>query len=429
MSHFGVLSHSGMGHLNPLIALSRKLTERGHRVTFFQKPQLESLVCRQEIRFSSLGTNTDCSEKYRGSDGTKSSRSRVGTLCDSVRRIVGEMEISLRETPAAITQAGIDVLIIDEIILSGPTLAQILDIPYFVVSTSVPLNIGWSVSGRSSRHRYPASFFSWLENALLQVSALRMQGPVRWRLDSYRRKIGLCPIREIEKVFPALAQITQLPQCMDFPRPRLPRNFYYTGPFVDEAARPPIQFPWRQLDGRPLVYASLGTARAVKPAIFRFIAEACNELDLQLVISLGGRDDPAISDDLPRRPLVVKQAPQLQLLKKADIVITHSGLNTVLEALMEGKPILAIPIAYDQPAVADRLAWLGVSEVLPMEGLRTKQIRMALERLLNNKSYRNAAVDLQARIRNACGLTHAADLIEAALETIRFATEPVPLVK
>src|ERR1700733_8491887 len=170
MSHFGVLSHSGMGHLNPLIALSRKLTSRGHRVTFFQNPQLESRVCQQEIRFSSLGTSTHSSEKYRGSKGTKSFRSRVGTLCDSVRRIVGEMELSLRETPAAITQAGIDVLIIDEIILSGPTLAQILDIPYFIVSTSVPLNMGWSVSGRSSRHRYPASLFSRLENALLQVS-------------------------------------------------------------------------------------------------------------------------------------------------------------------------------------------------------------------------------------------------------------------
>jgi len=313
--------------------------------------------------------------------------------------------------------------------LSGPTLAQMLDIPYFVVSTSVPLNFGWSISGRSSRYRSPASFFSWLEDAVLQVSALRMQGPVRWRLDSYRRQIGLGPSQEIQKVFPALAQITQLPKCMDFPRLRLPRNFYYTGPFVDEAARPPIQFPWRQLDGRPLVYASLGTARAVKPAIFRFIAEACNGLDLQLVISLGGRSDPEISEDLPGRPLVVKEAPQLQLLKKAKIVITHSGLNTVLEALMEGKPILAIPIAYDQPAVADRLAWLGVSEVLPLDGLATKQIRIALERLLNNESYRNAAVDLQGRIRNACGLRRAADLIEAALEKIRVAAEPVPLVK
>jgi MGT family glycosyltransferase len=212
---------------------------------------------------------------------------------------------------------------------------------------------------------------------------------------------------------------------MDFPRLRLPRNFYYTGPFVDEAARPPIQFPWRQLDGRPLVYASLGTARAVKPAIFRFIAEACNELDLQLVISLGGRSDPEIFGDLPGRPLVIKEAPQLELLKKAAVVITHSGLNTVLETLMEGKPILAIPIAYDQPAIADRLAWLGVSEVLPLEALATKQVRIALEKLLNNESYRNAAVDLQGRIRHACGLTHAVDLIEAALKKIQVATESV----
>ena len=49
---------------------------------------------------------------------------------------------------------------------------------------------------------------------------------------------------------------------------------------------------------------------------------------------------------------------------------------------MEGKPILAIPIAYDQPAVADRLAWLGVSEVLPLDGLETEQTQIALKKLL-----------------------------------------------
>ncbi len=119
---------------------------------------------------------------------------------------------------------------------------------------------------------------------------------------------------------------------------------------MDENARPSIEFPWRRFDGRPLVYASLGTTRAAQPEILYFIAEACNELNLQLVISLGGRGNPEMFEDLPGRPLVVKDAPQLELLKRADIVISHGGLNTVLETLMEGKPIIAIPIAYDQPA-------------------------------------------------------------------------------
>jgi zeaxanthin glucosyltransferase len=284
------------------------------------------------------------------------------------------------------------------------------------VSTSVPHNFGWTVRRQVAE---PSSWFACVQNALLQVSVFRMRGPVRRRLDKYRRQAGLGPIREIKTVFPELAHITQLPQCLDFPRSVLPSNFYYAGPFLDQAARPSVEFPWDRLDGRPVVYASLGTARNSEPAIFRLISEACDGLDVQLVISLGGRRDPKMLDGLPGKPLVVRDAPQLELLKKAGIVITHGGLNTALETLMEGKPMIVIPKAFDQPAVAARLAWLRVAEVIPPGTLSAKQIHSSLVKLLYNPSYREAARDVQARIRSVRGLERAADVIEEALE--RFA--------
>lgn len=412
MSHFGVLSYKGTGHLNPLIALSRRLLARGHRVTFFQKPELETRVRQYGLEFSPIGGDRS-PEKHGPQHSTLSG---IAALRYSIRRIVDDMEVSLRETPDALTQAGIDALIIDEIVLSGPTLAQVLHLPYFVVSTSVPHNFGWTVPYWLPGCNYRTTYCSRLQNVLLQVSALRMRGPIRWKLDDYRQQAGLGPIREIQKVFPELAHITQLPRCLDFPRSKLPGNFYYTGPFVDEAARPPVEFPWNRLDGRPMIYASLGTRKNSQPAIFPLIAEACNELNLQLVISLGGRRDLKMFDDLPGHPLVVRYAPQLELIKRAEIVITHGGLNTVLETLLEGKPMLAIPMAYDQPAVAARLAWSRVAEVLPVKRISEKQIRLALSKLLNNVSYRDAATELQTWIQSARGLERAVEVIEEALE-------------
>ncbi len=421
MSHYGVLSYKGTGHLNPLIALSRQLTARGHRVTFFQKPELEARVRQSGLEFSPIGGTRSSGEHGRTQ---RSTLSGLAVLRYSIKRIVADMEVSLRETPEALTQAGIDALIIDEIALSGPTLAQMLHLPYFVVSTSVPHNFGWTVPYWLSGCNYPISYFSRLQNALLQVSVLRMRGPVRWKLDDYRRQLGLEPIGEIQKAFPELAHIAQLPQCMDFPHSKLPDNFYYTGPFVDETARPTVEFPWNRLDGRPLSYASLGTRKNSQPAIFSLIAEACNELNLQLVISLGGRRDPEMFDDLPGHPLVVREAPQFELIKRAEIIITHGGLNTALETLLEGKPMIVIPMAHDQPAVAARLAWLKVAEVLPVKGLSAKQLRLALSKLLNNSSYRDAARELQAKIRPARGLEHAVEVIETALE--KYASEYAP---
>jgi zeaxanthin glucosyltransferase len=416
MSHFGVLSYKGTGHLNPLIALSRQLMARGHRVTFVQRPELEARVCQHGVEFSPIGMSSVGSREHGRAGSQSKSLSGIAALRYGIRRIVGDMEMFLREAPAALTGAGVDTLIMDEIALSGPTLAEMLCLPYFIVSTSVPHNFGWTSPRQVAE---PSSWFAYWQNALLQVSVFRMRGPVRRSLDNYRRQAGLGPIREIETAFPELAHITQLPQCLDFPRSVLPRNFYYAGPFLDQAARPSVEFPWNRLDGRPVVYASLGTARSSEPAIFRLISEACDGLNVQLVISLGGRRDPKMFDGLPGQPLVVRDAPQLELLKKAEIVITHGGLNTALETLMEGKPMVVIPKAFDQPAVAARLAWLRVAEVLPPRTLSARQIHSSLVKLLYDPSYREGARDVQARIRSARGLERAADVIEEALE--RFA--------
>jgi len=415
MSHFGVLSYKGIGHLNPLISLSRQLAARGHRVTFFHSLELEAQVRQSGIDFFPIGRASFSGENLRARD-QDSNQSGIAGLRYSIRRIVREMEMSLREVPAAFAQVGIDSLIIDEIVLSGPTLAQMLHLPYFVVSTSVPISFGWRVRPPFLECESATTRFFRRQDLLLQVSVFHLGGTIRRKLDDCRRQVGLGPVREIQKVFPELAHIAQLPQCLDLPRPALPSNFYYTGPFVDKAARPSVMFPWNRLDGRPLIYASLGTAKKSQPAIFRLIAEACLALNLQLVISLGDRLDPEMFDDLPGQPLVVRYAPQLELLKKVEIVVTHGGLNTVLEALMEGKPIIAIPMAHDQPAVAARLARLKTAEVLQINGLSKKQLRLALLRVLNNTSYRDAAVELQARILSARGLERAVEVIEESLE-------------
>jgi MGT family glycosyltransferase len=203
---------------------------------------------------------------------------------------------------------------------------------------------------------------------------------------------------------------------LDDRRSGLPATFHYTGPWANQAARPDVEFPWDKLDGRPILYASLGTTRNVQAFIFRLVAEACQEFDLQLVISLGGRFDPGMFADLPGNPLVTKYAPQLDLIQLATLVITHGGPNTVFEALMQGKPMVAIPLAHDQPAVAARLARLGIAEVLPVMRLSAEKIQRAVSNVLNDPAYRRAAVAIQAEMRSLHGLDRAANLIEEALE-------------
>jgi zeaxanthin glucosyltransferase len=360
------------------------------------------------LEFSTIATVTAPAER-------RHARSGVADLRYRIKRITDEMYVFLRDAPVAVSEAGIDALIIDEISLPGPTVAQLLNLPYVFVSTSVPHNFGWTVPRSLFYCDNPISLFGRLQNALLQVSVFRMHGPVSWKLDRYRQQRGLGPIRELQKVFPARAHIATLPECLDFPRSTRPMNFYYTGPFVDAVGRPSIEFPWDRLDERPLIYVSLGTSRKIQPCVFRMIAEACEGLGLQVVMSLGGRRDPEAFVDLPGNPLIVREAPQLDLIKIASIVINHAGINTVLETLMEGKPMIAIPITHDQPALAARLSWLHVAEVIPERRLSARALRSAVLRVLNDSSYGDAAREIQRKIKAGRGLDRAVEVIERCL--------------
>ena len=208
----------------------------------------------------------------------------------------------------------------------------------------------------------------------------------------------------------------QLPAALEFKVDVAAPLLHYTGPFVDHARRPHVEFPWHRLDRRPLVYASLGTLQNGAEDIFRKIAQACVGLDLQLVISLGGGLDPASLGTLPGDPLVVRYAPQLEIVKRAAAVITHAGLNTTLESLAEGVPLVCIPLGNDQPGVAARVAAQGAGVVISRRKLTAMRLRSAIEAVLSRPHYRAAACRLQDAIRRIDGLDEAANIIETALK-------------
>ena len=135
------------------------------------------------------------------------------------------------------------------------------------------------------------------------------------------------------------------------------------------------------------------------------------------MVSLGGRFDQEKLGRLAGNPLVFNFVPQLEILKRASLVITHAGPNTVFETLMEGKPMVAIPIAHDQPAIAARIARLGTAEVLPIMHLSSEKIARAVEKTLKSPSYREAALKIQRTLRSLNGVQRAADIIEQSLDS------------
>jgi MGT family glycosyltransferase len=150
--------------------------------------------------------------------------------------------------------------------------------------------------------------------------------------------------------------------------------------------------------------------------VFRtIVAAVAKHKGLQLVLSLGDQVNPEQIEPAPSNAIIVKRAPQLELLKQTSVCITHAGLNTVLESLAQGVPQVAIPVSYDQPGVAARIADKKAGVVTSLDKLTADHLSTLLNEVLNDSTYRDNARKLQKAIAKANGLSVAADLVEESL--------------
>jgi zeaxanthin glucosyltransferase len=117
---------------------------------------------------------------------------------------------------------------------------------------------------------------------------------------------------------------------------------------------------------------------------------------------------------LPANAIVVNRAPQIELLKRSALCITHAGLNTTLESLTQGVPLVAIPVTNDQPGVAARIAYTKTGAFVPLNELTVRRLTLLIDRVLRNPEYRHHADRLRQVIANTNGLEKAVDLLEEA---------------
>jgi zeaxanthin glucosyltransferase len=297
----------------------------------------------------------------------------------------------------------------------------------------VPMRLGmpyahiWNILHIDGSGSSPACLFPWPYETTPEALARNVEGlkkfgglyaPILAVAKSYAEKNGLQidwndPTATVSK----LAVITQTPKEFDFPIFNWPPQFHYAGPFHDDEGREQVPFPWEKLTGAPLIYASLGTLVNGIEHVYRAILEAVGRFpQTQVVLSVGKNIDPDDLRPIPSNVIIVNTAPQIELLKRAALCITHAGLNTALEALAQGVPIVAIPIGFDQPGVAARIAYHGVSEFVEIGDLTAERLSQLIRRVRQNPSYRDKARYFQKVIAQTHGLDLAADVIERAFK-------------
>ena len=163
---------------------------------------------------------------------------------------------------------------------------------------------------------------------------------------------------------------------------------------------------------RPLVYISMGTVINDRPDFYRKCIEALRDQDLDVVISCGKAMDPGDLGTLPGNIRIYPYVDQLEILSRADVFLTHCGMNSVSESLYMAAPMVLYPQTNEQKAVARRTAEIGAGTLLTDDS--PDGIRTAVQEILSHAAYGKAAGACSMDFRSCPGPAGAAEFIENA---------------
>ena len=221
-----------------------------------------------------------------------------------------------------------------------------------------------------------------------------------------------------------LAELVAWPARLEFPAAASRPGRHYVGPLIDLDRKEP-GFPWERVDSRPLVYCALGTyqwrsAKAYARFFRTVFAVAATRPDLQWVVGLG---DVAPSEfaTIPANVVVAPKAPQLALLRRAAIAISHGGANTVIECAYFGVPTIVFPLGFDHYGYAARVVYHGLGLRADFRTIDAAELGALVARVEKDSYIQSQARLLGAQLR--AERSRAIELVESLLDDRSGAAE------
>ncbi len=421
MAHFAILCPENAGHVLSVGPIGCELIRRGHRATLIARDMAAPLAKQLDLPLHVWNWD-DVPERPSRVLWPLFYVLGMGWKIGLRDRFCRRAEVVLRKLPDVVRELAVDGLVVDQTMSAAGTAAQRAGVPFVTVCSATPWNeepdlpppfTDWPYDpGPRARRRNRAAYAGWHWFMRKELATV----------NRYRKAWGFPPLAEIDAMYSPLAQISQGCAEYDFPRHAAPPHFHYVGSLAaNRRVQSDAPFPWDRLNDKPLIFASLGSdPHPGDLPVLRNILAACAPLDVQVALALGRWQEKqkSVRDKLgaiPENAIVVDFAPQLALLDKAALLITHAGINTVLEALCRGVPMVAVPRNVDQPGTAARIVYSGVGLMAP-PGCRTAEhLRGLICRVLTEDNFRRRAQVLQQSLSAAGGAARAAEIAEQAI--------------
>jgi MGT family glycosyltransferase len=385
--HIAFVIMGAFGHVNPTLPIAAELTARGVRVTYFTTERFRETVEKTGAKFVPASTVIN-GERQQGTDAGKD------IVAEIPFRFLSEADAMIVDILPVMKQDIPDAVIHDFASIAGKLAASYFKIPDIQLFPSAPATAG---------HSNAEGFLRVPETHPARIKAAEIA-------ERFTKLYGV-PKIDAKEIFDGHGDlnIVTLLKRLCPGSDSLDDSYIFTGVQVIPPRQHTIDLP---VDGKPLVYSSLGTVFNGWKEYYPILFKAFGGESVNVFAGLGPGITPESLGSIPKNITAQQIVPQLELLERADVFITHAGMGGLNEAIYFGVPMVAIPQMPEQQMNAGLIAEQGLGISFPdKEAVTPEKLRDAVMTVYKDPKYRKKLAEYSREMKAAGGCRASADAI------------------
>jgi len=378
------------GHTNPTLGVVKELVSRGHQVWYYSYD-----LFREKIQATGA-TYVSCDPYDAELRLSPGDAARLGQDLALSTRVLTDTALALDSMVCAhMKQLQPDCIVADSMAVWGKAVAMKLGIPFVSSTTTFAFNRHSAKIMKQSAGELVRMLFA-MPRIQKDVNRLRQAGyPVNSILDILQNDDNTHTVVYTSPEFQPCAH-----------------TFSDKYAFVGPSLRPATTDVSKTRD--TLVYISMGTVNNAMLPLYRQLVSQLSGTGYQVILSVGDRVSPQALGPLPEQISVFPQVDQIAVLQKADVFLSHGGMNSVSESLYYGVPLVLLPQTKEQQGVTEQVCRLGAG--LRPGDAKGPALLSAIRTVLTDPLYREAAGRISESFRRCPGAAGAADKILSVCE-------------
>lgn len=373
------------GHTNPTLGVVRELVSLGHEVLYYSYNMLKEKIENTGAKFVSCD-DYDMEQKLSPEDGA-----RLGKDLAFSTKILVDTTLALDDMVCSqIKELRPDCIVADSMAIWGKCVALKFGIPFISSTTTFAFN---QHSAKIMKQSIGQIFGMIFSMGKIQKDIIRLQNkgyPINNVLDIIKNDDNTDTIVYTSPEFQPCSETFSDKYTFIGPSIR---------PITDEIVK----------THKKLIYISMGTVINNNAGFYHNCIKAFADTDFQVIMSVGNLTDMTKFKNLPENIFVYQNVDQIAVLSKADVFISHCGMNSVNESLYYGVPLVMFPQTPEQGGVANRVSQLKAGVMLKKNTV--KNIQNAVKSLIDDGEYRKNAISISDGFKKCSGVKGAVEKI------------------